>query len=72
MEGNSLARKLLSDRQWECLALALQGDSRKGGRSLLQANRNTVEGILWIDRTGAPRRDLLPKRERSRDQSRGD
>ena len=27
----------------------------------MQANRNTVEGILWIARTGAPWRDLPPE-----------
>ena len=52
---------MLSDRQWARLAPALQGDPRKGGRPPLQANRNTVEGILWIAHTGAPWRDLPPE-----------
>ena len=56
-----MARKLLSDRQWARLAPVLQGDPRKGGRPPLQTNRSTVEGILWIARTGAPWRDLPPE-----------
>lgn len=56
-----MARKMLSDRQWARLAPALLGDPKKGGRPPLQANRNTVEGILWIARTGAPWRDLPPE-----------
>ena len=56
-----MARKLLTDQQWEQLSPALQGDPRKGGRPPLQANRMVVEGILWIARTGAPWRDLPPE-----------
>ena len=56
-----MARKMLSDRQWARLEPALLGDPKKGGRPPLQANRNTVEGILWIARTGAPWRDLPPE-----------
>ena len=56
-----MARKLLTDQQWEQLSQALQGDLRKGGRPPLQANRMVVEGILWIARTGAPWRDLPPE-----------
>ncbi len=52
---------MLSDRQWARLEPALRGDPKKGGRPPLQANRNTVEGILWIARTGAPWRDLPPE-----------
>ena len=57
-EENSLARKMLSDQQWARLSPALQGDPSKGGRPPLQANRVTVEGILWIARTGSPWPDL--------------
>ena len=56
-----MARKLLTDRQWARLAPALQGDPRKGGRPPVKANRSTVEGILWIARTGDPWRDLPPE-----------
>ena len=52
---------MLSDRQWARLEPALQGDPRKGGRPPRQANRNTVEGILWIARPGDPWRDLPPE-----------
>ena len=49
--------EMLSDQQWSRLAPALPGDPSKGGRPPLQANRGPVEGIRWIARTGASRRD---------------
>lgn len=56
-----MARALLNDLQWQCPSPALQGGPRKGGQPPLQANRVTVEGILWIARNGAPWRDLHPE-----------
>ena len=53
-----MIRTLLSDEQWELLAPIFRGDVRKGGRPPVNANRLTVEGILWIARTGSPWRDL--------------
>ena len=52
---------MLSDRQWARLSPALLVDPQKGGRPPLQVNRNTVEDILWIARTGSPWRDLPPE-----------
>ena len=52
-----MIRTLLSDAQWELRAPVFQGEVRKGGRPPVNANRLTVEGILWIARAGSPWRD---------------
>ena len=52
-----MARTTLSEREWRRIAPHLPG--RRGRRGRPGANnRMTVEGILWIARTGAPWRDL--------------
>ena len=55
-----MARKILSDRRWRRIAPHLPGKQGDPGRSGTD-NRLTLEGILWIARTGAPWRDLPPE-----------
>jgi Putative transposase of IS4/5 family (DUF4096) len=56
--GNStLIRAVLTDAQWERIAPLLPGKKGDPGRSS-DDNRRSLEGILWIVRTGAPWRDL--------------
>ena len=55
-----MARKKLSNRQWKRIAPLLPAERGKG-RPYTQSHRITVEGILWIARTGAPWRDLPPQ-----------
>ena len=50
-------RTLLSDRQWELIAPLLPGKASDPGRTG-DDNRRTIEGILYIMRTGSPWRDL--------------
>lgn len=52
-----MARKLLSERHWKQIEPLLPGKSSDRGRTGYD-NRATLEGILWIMRTGAPWRDL--------------
>ena len=52
-----MVRKLLSNRQWKRIKPLLPGKTGDPGRTG-QDNRLTLEGILWIARTGAPWRDL--------------
>ena len=52
-----MARRVLTDRQWKMIAPLLPGKTQDPGRTG-QSNRLTIEGILWIPRTGAPWRDL--------------
>lgn len=52
-----MARKTLNDRQWQRVAPLLPGKHGDPGRTGAD-NRRTLEGILWIVRTGAPWRDL--------------
>ena len=52
-----MARKMLTNRQWKRIEPLLPGKRGDPGRSG-DNNRLTVEAILWIDRTGAPWRDL--------------
>ena len=54
-----MPRKWLSDEQWERIVPFLPAERGKG-RPYAQDHRTTVEGILWILRTGAPWRDLPP------------
>lgn len=53
-----MARKLLTNRQWARISRLLPGKPGDVGRPPAQDNRLTLEGILWIARTGAPWRDL--------------
>ena len=55
-----MARKKLSNRQWKRIAPLLPAQRGKG-RPYAQSHRTTIEGILWIARTGAPWRDLPPQ-----------
>ncbi|WP_116288836.1 IS5 family transposase [Ensifer sp. LCM 4579] len=52
-----LDRLILSDEQWERMALHIIGDERTRGSSG-RNNRLFVEAVLWIVRTGSPWRDL--------------
>jgi transposase len=52
-----LIRTVLTDAQWERIAPLLPGKKGDPGRSG-DDNRRSLEGILWIVRTGAPWRDL--------------
>ena len=56
-----MARKMLSNRQWNCIAPLLPSECGHSGRPYAQSHRTTLEGILWIARTGAPWRDLPPQ-----------
>ncbi|MFM0210023.1 IS5 family transposase [Paraburkholderia sediminicola] len=50
---------MLSDDQYERIALLLPGKSTDPGRTAAD-NRLFVEAVLWIARTGSPWRDLPP------------
>jgi len=50
-----LIRTVLTDTQWERIAPLLPGKKGDPGRSG-DDNRRSLEGILWIVRTGAPRK----------------
>jgi transposase len=52
-----LIRTVLTDAQWQRIAPLLPGKQGDPGRSG-DDNRRSLEGILWIVRTGAPWRDL--------------
>jgi transposase len=52
-----MAREILTDEQWERIAPLLPPQRPKTGRPA-KDHRTVVEAILWIDRTGAPWRDL--------------
>ena len=52
-----MARCLLSRRQWRQLCPLLPPE-RGQGRPYAQTHHITIEGILWVARTGAPWRDL--------------
>ncbi len=56
-----MARRRLSNRQWKRIAPLLPSESGHNGRPYAQSHRTTIEGILWIARTGAPWRDLPPQ-----------
>lgn len=47
----------LTDRQWAALAPLLPARKPRTGRPA-KDHRQIINGILWIDRTGAPWRDL--------------
>ena len=52
-----MIRTVLTNAQWERIAPLLPGKKGDPGRSG-EDNRRSLEGILWIVRTGAPWRDL--------------
>lgn len=52
-----MERHRLTDDQWERLQPLLPPQKPATGRPNLD-HRTVIEGILWIDRTGAPWRDL--------------
>ena len=52
-----MTREVLTDEQWERIRPLLPPQTPKTGRPA-KDHRTVVEAILWIDRTGAPWRDL--------------
>ena len=52
-----MVRRILSDSQWARVANLLPGKDGDPGRSA-RDNREFLEAVLWIARTGAPWRDL--------------
>lgn len=52
-----MGRRVLRDEQWERIAPLLPGKSSDCGVTA-KDNRLFIEGVLWIARTGSPRRDL--------------
>ena len=52
-----MPRRILSDSQWERIAPLLPGKDDDPGRTA-RDNRDFLEAVLWIARTGAPWRDL--------------
>ena len=52
-----MPRRIISDSQWERVAPLLPGKDGDRGRSA-RDNREFLEAVLWIARTGAPWRDL--------------
>lgn len=51
-------RPVLTDEQWSRIGPLLPSPAGRTGRPYSTDHRITVEGILWIARTGAPWRDL--------------
>ena len=54
-------RTILSDAQWQRIEPLLPTERGRKCRPYLQDHRTTIEGILWIARTGSPWRDLPPQ-----------
>ena len=52
-----MPRRILNDSQWERIAPLLPGKDDDPGRTA-RNNRDFLEAVLWIARTGAPWRDL--------------
>ena len=52
-----MARDILTDDQWERLRSLLPPQRQRRGRPS-NDHRPIVNGMLWLDRTGAPWRDL--------------
>ena len=50
----------ISDREWELLASHLPGREGSPGRNA-KDNRQFINAVIWILRTGAPWRDLPPE-----------
>jgi transposase len=55
-----MARDILTDKQWERIRPLLPPQKPKTGRPN-KDHRTVVNAVLWIDRTGAPWRDLPPE-----------
>ena len=55
-----MGRLGLRDDQWERIAGQLPGKPGDRGRSA-ENNREFVEAVLWVARTGSPWRDLPPE-----------
>lgn len=53
-------RDVLTDEQWDAIAPLLNGKQGDRGRTGVD-NRLSLEGILWVLRTGSPWRDLPEK-----------
>lgn len=53
-----MGRNILSKRQFQRIAPLLPSEAGHNGRPYVQSHHKTLEGILWIARTGAPWRDL--------------
>ena len=53
-----MKRRILSNRQYARIAPLLPSETGHSGRPYVQPHRQTLEGILWVARTGAPWRDL--------------
>ena len=53
-------RRILSNSQWKRIKPLLPPERGRNGRPYIQSHCDTLEGILWIARTGAPWRDLPP------------
>lgn len=53
-----MARKILTNRHWKLIAPLLPSERGHQGCPYANTHRQTLEGILWIARTGAPWRDL--------------
>ena len=51
-------RPVLTNEQWDRIVPLLPSIAGRNGRPYTTDHRVTVEGILWIARTGAPWRDL--------------
>ena len=52
-----MPRQQITDQQWERIAPILPGKPGDRGRTGLD-NRKSLEGMIWVLRTGAPWRDL--------------
>jgi len=55
-----MVREQLTDEQWERLRPLLPPQKPRTGRPA-HDHRRIMEAILWLDRTGAPWRDLPPE-----------
>ena len=53
-----MARTMLSHRPWERIQPLWPSARGHNGRPYAQSHRTTLEGILWVARTGAPWRDV--------------
>ena len=62
-----MVREQLTDAQWERLRPLLPPQKPQTGRPA-HDHRRILEAILWLDRTGAPWRDLPPELGRWRQQ----
>jgi transposase len=53
----SMSRRDLTDEQWERLQPLLPPQTHRRGRPV-KDHRRIINGVLWLNRTGAPWRDL--------------